>query len=237
MASEPVQVDVWFWPLDVAPDQLAGFTALLAADELDRADRFHQPLLRNRWIASRGQVRQLLSQVLGRPPQLIAFEPDAHGRPALAGEDTGLPSCNWSHSDAWGALALSFDARVGIDIEASRTIGEEDIEYALSPAEKGEIEGLTGPARLEAFFRFWTLKEAFMKGVGAGASLPLLLLFREAGQSITSVSTREVVAVEIVRALVGSIGLVASVPISTALAAAALGSATPTGEAAAQATP
>ena len=71
----------------------------------------------------------------------------------------------------------------------------------------------------------------------AGASLPLLLLFREAGQSITSVSTREVVAVEIVRALVGSIGLVASVPISTALAAAALGSATPTGEAAAQATP
>ena len=38
-------------------------------------------------------------------------------------------------------------------------------------------------------------------------------------QSIGSVATREVVAVEIVRALVGSIGLVASVPISTALAA------------------
>jgi uncharacterized membrane protein len=57
----------------------------------------------------------------------------------------------------------------------------------------------------------------------AGASLPLLLLFREAGQSLSSAATREVVAVEIVRALVGSIGLVASVPISTALAAAALG--------------
>lgn len=56
----------------------------------------------------------------------------------------------------------------------------------------------------------------------AGASLPLLLLFSEAGQSIGSVATREVVAVEIVRAMVGSIGLVASVPISTALAAAAL---------------
>lgn len=57
----------------------------------------------------------------------------------------------------------------------------------------------------------------------AGASLPLLLLFREAGQSLSSVATREIVAVEVVRALVGSIGLVASVPISTALAAAALG--------------
>lgn len=53
----------------------------------------------------------------------------------------------------------------------------------------------------------------------AGASLPLLLLFQEAGQSVSSTATREVVAVEIVRALVGSIGLVASVPISTALAA------------------
>ncbi|WP_083915138.1 YibE/F family protein [Ilumatobacter nonamiensis] len=53
----------------------------------------------------------------------------------------------------------------------------------------------------------------------AGAALPLLLLFSEAGQGITDVATREIVAVEIVRALVGSIGLVASVPISTALAA------------------
>ncbi len=62
----------------------------------------------------------------------------------------------------------------------------------------------------------------------AGASLPLLLLFSEAQQGLGSVATREVVAVEIVRALVGSIGLVASVPISTALAAKVLASTTPT---------
>ena len=52
-----------------------------------------------------------------------------------------------------------------------------------------------------------------------GASLPLLLLFRQAGQTIGSVATREIVAVEVVRALVGSIGLVSAVPISTYLAA------------------
>jgi uncharacterized membrane protein len=61
----------------------------------------------------------------------------------------------------------------------------------------------------------------------AGASLPLLLLFSEADQSLGSVATREIVAVEIVRALVGSIGLVASVPISTALAAKVLASTAP----------
>lgn len=53
----------------------------------------------------------------------------------------------------------------------------------------------------------------------AGASLPLLLLFTLARQSTASVLTGEVVAGELVRTLVGSIGLVASVPITTALAA------------------
>lgn len=52
----------------------------------------------------------------------------------------------------------------------------------------------------------------------AGAALPLLLLFQGVGESVTGIATREIVATEIVRALVGSIGLVASVPISTWLA-------------------
>ena len=53
----------------------------------------------------------------------------------------------------------------------------------------------------------------------AGASLPLLLLFRTAGQGLGAVITGEAIAVEVVRALVGSIGLVSSVPITTGLAA------------------
>ncbi|MFE0042299.1 YibE/F family protein [Streptomyces albireticuli] len=53
----------------------------------------------------------------------------------------------------------------------------------------------------------------------AGASLPLLLLFSIADSGIGTVATSEIVAEEIVRTLVGSIGLVASVPVTTALAA------------------
>lgn len=56
----------------------------------------------------------------------------------------------------------------------------------------------------------------------AGAALPLLLLFSEAHQSTTSIAGREIVATEIVRSLVGSIGLVAAVPITTWLAVKAL---------------
>jgi uncharacterized membrane protein len=52
----------------------------------------------------------------------------------------------------------------------------------------------------------------------AGASLPLFILFVLSEQPAGTVANGEIVATEIVRTLVGSIGLVASVPITTWLA-------------------
>jgi uncharacterized membrane protein len=52
-----------------------------------------------------------------------------------------------------------------------------------------------------------------------GASLPALLLFSAADLGVTEVVNFEIVAKEVVATLVGSIGLVAAVPITTALAA------------------
>lgn len=57
----------------------------------------------------------------------------------------------------------------------------------------------------------------------AGASLPLLVLLVEANRPVSEVLTGELVAVEVVRTLVGSIGLVAAVPVTTALAAGVVG--------------
>ncbi len=53
----------------------------------------------------------------------------------------------------------------------------------------------------------------------AGASLPLLLLIAAGSEPITDLLTSEFLAQEILRSAVGTIGLVASVPITTALAA------------------
>ncbi|MCT2589285.1 YibE/F family protein [Streptomyces sp. N2-109] len=53
----------------------------------------------------------------------------------------------------------------------------------------------------------------------AGAALPLLLLFTIAESSVGTVAGSELVAQEIVRTLVGSVGLVVSVPLTTLLAA------------------
>jgi uncharacterized membrane protein len=53
----------------------------------------------------------------------------------------------------------------------------------------------------------------------AGAALPLLILFVTGQDSLGTVATTEIVAVEVVRALCGSVGLIAAVPLTTILAA------------------
>jgi uncharacterized membrane protein len=53
----------------------------------------------------------------------------------------------------------------------------------------------------------------------AGAALPLLILFVTGQDSLGTVTTTELVAIEVVRALCGSVGLIAAVPLTTMLAA------------------
>lgn len=53
----------------------------------------------------------------------------------------------------------------------------------------------------------------------AGASLPLLILITDSGQSVSRVLTNQLIAQELVRSIVGTLGLISAVPITTALAA------------------
>jgi uncharacterized membrane protein len=57
----------------------------------------------------------------------------------------------------------------------------------------------------------------------AGTAIPLLLLVSLSGRSVHDIATGDEIAEEIVRSMVGGIGLVASVPITTALAAFVVG--------------
>jgi uncharacterized membrane protein len=67
--------------------------------------------------------------------------------------------------------------------------------------------------------------------VYAGAALPLLLLLRESPLPLTYLLSQEIIAEEVVRMLVASIGLMAAVPLTTLLAAGATGHLARKGEA------
>jgi uncharacterized membrane protein len=61
----------------------------------------------------------------------------------------------------------------------------------------------------------------------AGASLPLLILLSVGNQPLSLLINGEEIAIEIVRTMVGSLGIVAAVPLTTGIAAWLAGSATP----------
>ncbi len=171
--QQPVKVDVWFWPLDVSGGETRRLSALLTPEESDRVARFFRPMERRRWAVSRGRTRELLAAAMNVSPAAIVFGKEPNGRPFIEGSFARIPSFNVSHSDGLGALAVSFDARVGVDVEAVRPISDAEIERALSPNERAELRRADPAEQLETFFRFWALKESFMKGTGQGFTLPL----------------------------------------------------------------
>ncbi|HOY76715.1 MAG TPA: 4'-phosphopantetheinyl transferase superfamily protein [Hyphomonadaceae bacterium] len=150
---------------------MARLRGVLSLAEQARADRFVRSSDRERWIVSRAGLRFLLGRKLDAGPTEIAFTEEANGRPALAGANN--LSFNLSHSANVAALAMSSDVRVGVDVEEVRPITDDEIAWALSSAERIELSEGDPAERLERFFKFWTLKEALMKGTGLGAQLPL----------------------------------------------------------------
>lgn len=169
--GSPVSVDVSLWGLDRSAADVARLRGFLTAEEQARAARFVRASDRDRWTVARAGLRQLLGRKLNIAPLDVAFLLEANGRPRLTGENP--ISFNLSHSADVAALAISFEARVGVDVEEIRPIAPDEIAWALSLAERLELSTVDDAHRLESFFRFWTLKEAFMKGTGLGAQLPL----------------------------------------------------------------
>lgn len=95
-----------------------------------------------------------------------------HGKPYLA-EHPDI-HFNITHCDGLAACAFS-DRPVGVDAELSGYFAEVLVNKALSADEKNvlETQGLTETLRREWFFRFWTLKEAYVKMTGTGVDVPL----------------------------------------------------------------
>jgi 4'-phosphopantetheinyl transferase len=175
----PADIHVWTVGIGDQPDDiLRSRAAVLTPDELQRADRFARDSDRQRFVLCRGAVRLILARYTGRSPAELAFASGPHGKPFLVGEDRGRPGAsvnfNVSHSGEIAVVAVA-ESPVGIDVEQIRTMPDADRLAArfFSPYEREVYRSLDPEARLSAFFRCWTRKEAFVKARGDGLSLPL----------------------------------------------------------------
>ena len=162
-------VDLWLRGLDVGPERLAALAALLPAAELARAGRFVFEIDRARFIAGRGQLREILSEATGAPPAALTITQGADGKPALPAFPDG-PQFNLSHCGGLALVAVSPRVPVGVDIEEIKPLQEDLDTLFLTAREQTELRGLTGESRLHRFYRLWTCKEAVVKARATGLS-------------------------------------------------------------------
>lgn len=147
---------------------------LLSEEERTRASRFAFEEDRRRYVHAHGLLRILLGRYLGRPPESIQFMIGRHGKPCLRSENETM-HFNLSHARALVLCAFARDREVGVDVEwRDRELSWHDVAaYTCSKREQAILSSLVGPAQVDTFYSWWTLKEAYVKAVGLGLSLPL----------------------------------------------------------------
>ena len=167
------EVHVWQWDLDVCGGDFDRHWETLSTQERERADKFRFERHRRRFVAGRGELRRILSRYLGLSPWEVALGYGSDGKPFCTIRPPGWKICfNLSHSENSAALAISSGFEVGIDVERVRPIEETLPLEVFSIREREEFAALADAERQEVFFESWARKEACLKALGTGFTLP-----------------------------------------------------------------
>jgi 4'-phosphopantetheinyl transferase len=170
---DPREVQIWGIWLTASDATVAYYHSILSVDERHRAQRFRFGNLRRSYILSRGGLRIVLAHYFGSSPTEIEFIDGPKGKPAL--RDSSRIRFNTSHSGEMALYALTVDCELGVDVEQIRTLDDPDsiASRFFSPDEASDLLSLNPEDRGAAFFRCWTRKEAYVKAIGDGLTIPL----------------------------------------------------------------
>jgi 4'-phosphopantetheinyl transferase len=154
--------------------------AWLTADERVRADRFRKDTTRNQHVVGRGMTRKLLGDRVIDPERIeLGFMP--HGKPFVVAPPQAACPFNVAHTDGLVLFASCRSEQpragmtLGVDVErlSRRTDVELAQRYFAAPEVQYVWDHRDPDARRYAFLRVWTLKEAFIKAIGTGLTMPL----------------------------------------------------------------
>lgn len=170
------EVHIWRINLARPDDEVQRCRRLLSGDEVERADRFYFDKDRGRFTVARAAMREILSRYTGVAAMDLHFSYGPRGKPELSGglEQSGI-KFNLSHSSECALLAVTLGLIVGVDIEWIKAdfATDEIAERFFSVTEVENLRSLAASQRAEAFFSCWTRKEAYIKALGEGFSIPL----------------------------------------------------------------
>jgi 4'-phosphopantetheinyl transferase len=164
---------LWCSWLDGPPARSDGRLAWLSADEVDRAARFHFTRDRDRWMAARLGLREVLGAYLGVAPGDVRLTYGVEGKPALDAPRADL-SFNLTHCEGLAVIAIARGAPIGVDVERVHDladIGALATRFFSSSERDAVLAGADGVTR--RFFACWTRKEALIKATGLGLTFGL----------------------------------------------------------------
>lgn len=164
----PPNLQLYQARLDISLTECDRLWQFLSADERSRAERFKREYIKHNFIAARGNLREILAMNLGCEPKEIQFSYSDRGKPYIQ-NFKGI-YFNLSHSHNLAIYVLSSDREVGIDLEYINPKCDVDniAERYFLPSEQKIISSLSAQDKYLAFYRAWTLKEAYGKATGQG---------------------------------------------------------------------
>jgi len=170
---------VLLWLFDVERDCAAceSLAKELHLVERKRAEAFLQPVDRWAFVLGRGTLRRLLARCQPAVGSVGALAEGRWGKPAVPVMPNSPPGFqfNISHSAGRVLLAATWGTAVGVDLEVPRpgVEIEELVRRFFSADEVAAWQHLPLELRTSGFYHLWTRKEAVVKAVGRGLSLPL----------------------------------------------------------------
>ena len=113
-------------------------------------------------------LRLGLQRAFGVEETEVDLERNSYGKPRLRGR----PDVHFNIAHCPRAVAvLVADRPVGVDVEAVRSRDAHVAARCFDASEQARVEAAADPDR--EFFRYWTLKESYVKALGCGLSYPL----------------------------------------------------------------
>lgn len=175
----PNEIHVWATTLAVPTPLLEKFAGTLSPDETARAGKFKFEKHRNRFIAGRGALREILAPYVSAPPAELCFSYSDNGKPGLSGElARSNLHFNLAHTEDLALIAVTRIGVVGVDVEAVRPVKDVDALVArfFSARESALFQKVLAADKPQAFFNLWTRKEALLKATGEGITRSLSLV-------------------------------------------------------------
>ena len=172
-------VDLWCFSHERAQDPglFREFAALMTQDERARHDRLRFERDRRMFLATRALVRTVLSSYANVEPADWRFGEGERGKPHVTGPP-GVPPLYFNLSNTRGLVVCAVSGtypEIGADVESlDRPGGNLGVaDRFFSPFEVAALRALPTEQQRTRFFRYWTLKESYIKARGLGLALPL----------------------------------------------------------------